>query len=224
MTMTEWELQNRLTRRWSSDGVEIDGERQMLVAWEVMVPSWGINDAHGKFDEPSIDFVVADRSGLLMAVELKRTVPGVRPAWRVLCQVTHRAVRLGRTFSPDRLERAHRSCAAGAHGRIGHGEIETLADRHCGFFDLDGPRQLGRGGIRRAVAATGFGPGWPSVLAEFNRLEWPALMERLSGQGEFELGAIHREPRRLRDLPPPDGTELAGPVRSLTIPSTADLR
>lgn len=221
MTLTEWELQDRLTRLWLRDGVEIGGDRQMLVAWEVMTPSWGINDAHGKFDEPSIDFLVVDRSGRLMAVELKRVVPGIRPAWRALCQVTHRAVLLERTFSPDRLEGAYRACATGTHGRVGRGEVQSLADRHREFFGLGQSLRLGEGGFRRAVAATGFGPSWPSVLAEFNRLDWSDLVHRLSDQGELRQGAIHREPRRLRDLPPPARAELVGPVCSLSIAMAA---
>jgi len=214
---TEWELQKSLTSRWSREGVEIDGERHMLVAWEVMAPSWRINDARGKFDEPSIDFLIADRSGRLTTVELKRVVPGIKPAWRVLCQVTDRAVRLQRTFSPDKLEGAYRACAAGLHGRVGRGEVRGLSDRHREFFDLDQPCQLGRAGFGRAVAATGFGPSWPSVLAEFNRLEWPDLVDRLSAQGELGKGSTHREPRRLRDLLPPGKAELAGPICSLLI-------
>ena len=218
MTSTEWELQERLTAMWSQDGVVIDGERHMLVAWEVMAPSWKINDARWKFDEPSIDFLMVNRSGRLTAVELKRVVSGITPAWRVLCQVTHRALLLEREFSPDRLEGAYRGCVSGGHGRVGGGQSESLAERHRAFFRLDQPRRLGGGGFRRAVAATSFGPSWPSVLAEFNRLAWPDLIDRLSDLGEFGEGVARREGRRLRDLLPAGKAELSGPVRSLSIP------
>lgn len=213
---TEWELQESLTTLWSRDGVEIGGERHMLVAWEVMAPSWEINDAHGKFDEPSIDFLVIDRSGRLTAIELKRAVSGIKPAWRVLCQVTHRAVMLRREFSRERLEGAYLACAGGAHGRVGQGDIESLAERHRSFFGLDASRELGKGEFGRVVAATAFGPSWTSVQDEFNSLEWPRLIERLRGLGELQQGVSRREGRRLSEIAPPAG-ELVGPVSSLLV-------
>lgn len=220
--LTEWQLQERLTELWSREGVEIDGERHMLVAWEVMAPSWRINDAHGKFDEPSIDFLAADRSGRLIVIELKRTVRGSRPAWRVLCQVTYRAMRLAQTFSLDGLERAYMEAAGGLHGRVGRQAVPSLAERHREFFGLNGLNSrpdLGVGGFRRAVAALEFGPGWGLVLSEFNALAWPDLMTRLSEQGEFEPGKSHKEPLRLRDLAEPTRGQLAEPIVTLRIPA-----
>ncbi|KJS02787.1 MAG: hypothetical protein VR65_03785 [Desulfobulbaceae bacterium BRH_c16a] len=58
--MTEWELQCRLTERWAADGLRINGRLHFLAAWEVMSPSWRINDSRRYWSEPSIDFLVAD--------------------------------------------------------------------------------------------------------------------------------------------------------------------
>jgi hypothetical protein len=219
VTSTEWALQEHLTDVWSRDGVEIGGQLHMLVAWEVMAPSWQINDARGKFDEPSIDFLVVDRAGRLTAMELKRAVSGIKPAWRVLCQVTHRAVMLKRDFSREQLEGAYLACASGAHGRVGRGEIESLSDRHRWFFDLSESLELGQGGFGRVVAATAFGPSWTSVQDEFNALEWTRLIERLGELGELQQGASRREGRRLSELDLPAGN-LVGPVSSLLVVPT----
>ena len=217
--LTEWQLQERLTARWVRDGVEVDGERHMLVAWEVMAPSWGINDSRGFFGEPSVDFLAADRSGRLLAVELKLAIRGTRPAWRALCQVTHRAMRLAQTFSLDGLERAYLEAAGGLHGRVGRQAVPSLAERHRQFFGLNSRPDFGVGGFGRAVAALEFGPSWGLVLSEFNALAWPDLMTRLSEQGEFEPGRSHKEPLRLRDLAEPTRGQLAGPIVTMPIPA-----
>ena len=68
--MTEWELQIALTRRWAGEGANVAGRRHMLVAWEVMAPSYEIND-YRRFGEPAIDFLLVDEDGQLRAVEVK---------------------------------------------------------------------------------------------------------------------------------------------------------
>lgn len=74
MSLTEWQLQSLSTQRWVREGVDLDGERLLLFAWEVMTPSWQINDAQRYWNEPSIDFLCLDEQGRLVAIELKRKV------------------------------------------------------------------------------------------------------------------------------------------------------
>ena len=47
--LNEWKLQKELTARWAEEGIDLAGEHLSLVAWEVMLPSWHINDAHGRW-------------------------------------------------------------------------------------------------------------------------------------------------------------------------------
>lgn len=136
--MTEWLLQESLTRRWLDSGICLGDEKLLLAAWEVMVPWWGINDAGARWNEPSIDFLAIDGSGRLVAIELKVAVPGRKPAWAVVCQVTHRAVRIARTATPERLERAHAACIRGEHGRteFSTGEVASISSRFSEFSVL----------------------------------------------------------------------------------------
>jgi hypothetical protein len=216
--MTEWELQLALTPRWVRDGVFINGERLLVVGWEVMSPSWQMNEASKYWSEPSIDFLAADSTGHLVAIELKRKVPGVRPAWRVLCQVTHRAVCLSRTRTSALLEQIHKICLTSVRSGLGDDEVSTLTDRHQQFFRLERPIHIGDGGIRRVVAAAAFGPSWPNVLAEFNALAWPDVIATLAALGELDKGKSHREPCRFASLEPPDSADLQGVVSALHIP------
>lgn len=215
--MTEWALQERLTRIWVLDGLTIGDERYLLAAWEVMVPSWRINDAAKYWSEPSIDFLFLDRAGGLLAVELKPSITGIKPGWRALCQVTHRAVRLVQTFAPDLLEAAHATAYSGFHGRVAteRGRM-PLWERHQMFFDLAQPARPIGAPVARAVAATAFGPGWAGVLAEFNSLSWPELIVRLGELGELVDSVSTREPRRVAALKEMVGC-LDGEVRSIQV-------
>ena len=78
----EWALQEDLTRTWASGGLQIGGRSYCLLAWEVMTPSWDINYYLGRWNEPSVDFIVADFRGRLACIELKRAVLG-RPRERM---------------------------------------------------------------------------------------------------------------------------------------------
>lgn len=215
--VTEWQLQEALVGRWLSDGVLIDGRRQFLVAWEVMVPSWRINDAHQYWAEPSVDFLLADADGRLTFLELKREVAGVKPCWRVLCQVTHRALAGVRSMSATALESAHHQCWSGAHGRVADRGDLPLAERHAEFFERSREAAFAIGRVGRVVAALRFDPRWDEIRNEFARLAWPDLIERLDGLGELTDGRNHREGRRLRDLAPPAEEELPDGVDSVVV-------
>ena len=73
--MTEWELQELLTPLWMERGIDLAGEQLVLVAWEVMLPSWKINDPSETW-LPSIDFVALDSDARLVAIELKTSIRG----------------------------------------------------------------------------------------------------------------------------------------------------
>lgn len=89
--MSEWQLQKALRGRWLSEGAQIDGEVLFLAGWEVMT-NWEVNDAHKRWDLPSADFVLLDKQGRLVVMELKTAIRGPGDCLRALCQVTHSAV------------------------------------------------------------------------------------------------------------------------------------
>ena len=47
--MTEWELQDQLTLQWIKEPLTFQGKPYYLVAWELMFPSWGINNKKKKW-------------------------------------------------------------------------------------------------------------------------------------------------------------------------------
>lgn len=144
-------------------------------------------------NRPSVDFVCLDSRGRLVVVELKIAVNTPRQAWSTLCQVTHRAVELGRSYSPEALDAAHRACRSGGHWRVPEQVAEPVGTAHARFFALDAPAQLAGRPVRRVVAAAVFGAAWPAVLAEFTTSGHGELGEQLrrryrtEGQGNREL-------------------------------------
>ena len=144
LSMTEWQLQERLTSHWATNGIVLpSGDSLQLLAWEVMAPSWQVNDAHGHWGSPALDFLAVDRAGRPVAIELKKKLRGELHTWRAVCQVTELALRLARCASIDRLERVRAACRSGQHGRALSTPLPT---------DGDWPVDL-EGGWRRIVAA-----------------------------------------------------------------------
>ena len=80
--MNEWQLQEVLQSRWLTEGVVIHEEPHFLAGWEVMT-NWQRNDSHGRFNLPSAHFVLLDKQGRLVVMELKMSIRS--PA----CQTSH---------------------------------------------------------------------------------------------------------------------------------------
>ena len=225
--VTEWLLQESLTQRWLGPGIDLGGEKLLLVAWELMVPSWEINDAAMRWNEPSIDFLAIDRSGRLVAIELKIEVPGRKPAWAVLCQVTHRAVCVARTVTPELLERAHDACVRGEHGRTGasSGEAVSISHRFSKMFgtQLHEPQSLCP--VRRVAAATAFGPSYAAIRRRFEKTSIASVLGDLAAEYPTSGGQAAKEFRRLGEVLPISASELETPVETLLVetspPSTS---
>jgi len=217
--MNEHELQLRLTELWTAEGLRLNGRRHFLVAWEVMSPSWRINDAGKYWSEPSADFLVADEKMRFTVVELKRSIPGVKSCWLVLSQVTHRAVELSRTISKANLEQAYVACWSGAHGRIqGRNPPVLLAEHHRRFFGLGSCAEFRVHEVRRCVAAREFGSSWRSVLREFNQLTGDAKRSRV--RAELTSKMAEREVNRLTAISTVELDHLRLPVVSLQVESS----
>jgi len=160
--MNEWQLQEVLRRRWLTEGVVIDGEPLFLAGWEVMT-NWRVNDAHKEWNRPSADFVLLDRQGRLVVLELKPAIRSPGECLLALCQVTHSAVRLAEAFTLDKLAKVSAACRCGPAADVQSDPIGLLHDAHARFFSLSAPVRLVNDEVRRAVASFDF--AGPSRIA-----------------------------------------------------------
>ncbi|CAN5577932.1 hypothetical protein BH09PLA1_BH09PLA1_14320 [soil metagenome] len=213
--MNEWDLQRILTKQWTECGLQFDGMRHMLIAWEIMFPSWKVNDIERHWNEPSCDFIVADRSGRLTVIELKVMMGGIKPAWQALCQVTHRANEMAHHFKPERLNKAHRDCYSGYHiGRkVDVAKRSSLVEHHRRFFELDEHADFDAASVGRCVAAVEYGDAWQGVLKDFNRLSRHILVRRVDEELSSKASQVER--RRFLEMLPHDA--LDRPVLSLRL-------
>ncbi|HEY0007432.1 MAG TPA: hypothetical protein VGB55_01805 [Tepidisphaeraceae bacterium] len=212
--MTEWTLQGILTKQWSECGLMLEGQRNMLAAWEVMVPSWDINDATIRWNEPSIDFLAVDIQQRFTAIEVKRGVFGIKPVWQVLCQVTHRAVELDKTFTYQNLDRAYRACRSGHHGRVPRCVPESFGDSFKAFFgtEFDGQK---RSLMRACVAAAEFGESWHEILDEFNSLS--AIQLRAKMCSELTSVQARRDLTRIKGVCDEGNLPINNPILALPL-------
>jgi hypothetical protein len=94
--MNEWELQDQLTLQWIEKPLLFNGIEYFVVAWELMFPSWGINNNKKKWNEPSVDFILFDGKETFLCLELENEVKSRKPLLSPYCQSIYRtALRLG---------------------------------------------------------------------------------------------------------------------------------
>ena len=73
--MNEWELQHYLTKKWRNKNLIYNQFEYHLVCWELMFPSWDINDKRTKWNEISIDFILYSLElSEFLCVELKNII------------------------------------------------------------------------------------------------------------------------------------------------------
>ena len=195
----------------NANGAVINGKKLFLAAWEVMVKSWWINDSKKYFAEPSIDFLLLDKTGNVWLVEMKRYVKAPRDAWEALCQVTHRAIALMKTYSFEKLESAFSAAYSGQHGRVkSSSETVSLLDSHKAFFNLANPLSvdsIAKNPFRRVVAAIEFGRSWESVRQQFYSEDLNSLQEFI--RSSYVISKRAREFSRFMKLKPSEFSALA---------------
>lgn len=217
--MNEHQLQKRLTREWVLDGLQLGSELLFLAAWEVM-DNYRINSAKRGFGRPAIDFLFLDRSGRLVAVELKMRVRSPRDGWAVLCQVTHRAHLLAAAFTPERLASAYETCHSGQRGRVDSRlDMGNLVAAHARFFGRPPLNPLPGVPIRRVVAATDFGASWHTIRERFSTGSRESVIQYL--QRYSGLSGPAREIQRWRDLPRGSASLLTRGVMTLAVTAPA---
>lgn len=180
----------------------------MLVAWEVMAPSWRINDAQKGFGEPAIDFLALDADGGPVAIELKLRVRVPLVTWRATCQLTHMALVLNRSCGEDSFERASAACRSGEHGRHVEAALEPPAVRA-----ERGWRRVLAAPIIDAAAVAGCSAQLGMDDCPAQAQDW--LRTRDASRANRVVARLAQEPR------PPAGC-LRGPIVALEI-SEADV-
>ncbi|GCD88522.1 hypothetical protein [Nocardioides sp. LS1] len=193
MHMTEWSLQKLLEKQWASTGLILSSERLLLVAREVMT-DWGVNDAATRWNLPSVDFLLLDERGHLVALELKLRIRSRRECVLALCQVTHMANRLAETLNGDRLNDAYRRhlTSVGVHSGA------SLEEAHAAFFGRRSSIAVRADGFRRVVAATHISDRWEDEVAAFTGPDLDTVKARLASA--FAVDSRSNRPmRRFRD-------------------------
>jgi hypothetical protein len=199
---TEWDMQERLTQKWLEEGAFFDDKRVFLAAWEVMINSWEINDAHRRWNEPSIDFLFIDVDGNIWLVEMKRQIKTPRDAWSALCQVTHRAIVLGKTYSYSKLEFSYTAAYSGQHGRKKENSTSIgFLRAHQNFFKLSKPiekAKFGSGVFRRVIAAKYFSNSWEGIKIGFDEKNIATVQKHI--RENYTISKTTREFKRFMDL------------------------
>ena len=199
--MNEWQLQKALRLSWLTLGAVIDDEPRFMAAWEVMT-NWEVNDAHRRWDLPSADFLLLDRHGNLVVLELKLRIRTPGESLLALCQVTHSAVALAETFTPHNLASVSAVCRRGQVDDPENDPLDSLSHAHARFFALSAVVPLVASEVRRVVASANFGPGWPGMVEFFTTTGRADLRARL--EANYRLDARgNRSMKRFLELPNP---------------------
>jgi hypothetical protein len=168
--MNEWELQNILTQKYYQEGLNYQGTTYKLVCWELMFPSWGINDNKRKWNEPSIDFIFYSAENLtFLCVELKNVVKAQKDLLSAYCQVTDRAIRFQAEYSIDKITKAHSECMITAREERGQN------------YKIDNWSFSEKPNFARVLMAISFPKSHEQILAHWNSLTYDDLLAFISG-------------------------------------------
>lgn len=109
--MNEWELQKNLKKEYLRELLIFEEKRYRLVCWELMFPSWKINDKKGKWDEPSVDFIFySEGDNQFLCVELKNNLRFKKDLLSAYCQVIHRTIKFIKQYSIEKISSANKLC------------------------------------------------------------------------------------------------------------------
>ena len=124
--MNEWELQHYLTKKWRNKNLIYNQFEYHLVCWELMFPSWDINDKRTKWNEISIDFIFYSLElSEFLCVELKNIIKGKKELLSAYCQTTHRTIHFKEQYDIKKLNRARKQCHLSSINERG-GEESTI--------------------------------------------------------------------------------------------------
>jgi len=202
----EWRLQDECTKEWSENGLHISGIGQLtLVAFEVMFPSWRINEKRKPPWTPSIDFLFLNETNQFVLLEMKYN-PSPGKLLKALCQVSTMAIQVQNSFTKERLTSAHSACVAKAGNR-------TFMAAHQEHLIHERIHGVDLGRVYRIVASVRPEDKCRELLSEFNGLSHAQILQDMlmnrSRRRHFELFA-NLDPQQYEKL-------RVAPVRYLTI-------
>jgi len=109
--MNEWDLQKILTEEWIDRKFNFNSSFYELICWELMFPSWEINNAKSKWNEPSIDFILYSKEkSEFLCVELKNKIEYRLDLLLGFCQVTHRTIQFKKQYNVNKIKNAQFIC------------------------------------------------------------------------------------------------------------------
>lgn len=109
--MNEWELQEILSSNWLQKKLEYNSDKFRLICWELMFPSWSINDNKRKWNEISIDFIFySEKTETFICGELKNKIKGRKNLLAAYCQTVQKSIRFIQQYSPPKMKKAMKEC------------------------------------------------------------------------------------------------------------------
>ena len=109
--MNEWNLQHELSKKYIKEKFIFEHNEYDLVLWELMFPSWRINDNRGKWNEPSIDFIFySEKKKEFLCVELKNVLKGKKNLLSAYYQTAHRTIKFIEQYNSNKITKARASC------------------------------------------------------------------------------------------------------------------
>ena len=165
--MNEWDLQHYLSVKWREENLIVEGNEYELVCWELMFPSWRINDKHGKWDEKSVDFIFYSTSlNEFICVEIKNLIRGRKELLSAFCQVTQRTIEFIEQYDSRKMSNAHILC------------FENASKERGGINYNKGNLTFGvNSEIKRLLIANKFPANAEAELSQWNKFSLQSIKE-----------------------------------------------
>ena len=200
--MHEWDLQHYLTKLWRKEYLLYNNSKYHLVCWELMFPSWQINDNRGKWNEVSIDFILySEELAEFLCVELKNHIKGNKDLLSAYRQATQRTIHFTKQYDTEKLKKAREIC----HKSPMNGRGVSLTADDISYSSNPS--------IKRILMANSFQSNASGRIDYFNRLNRKELQneyskyslnnkefERFNAVKEEEFHLISNHPLSLIDL------------------------
>ena len=182
--MNEWELQHYLTKKWRKDNLYYNGFDYHLVCWELMFPSWDINDNRTKWNEISIDFILySTELNEFLCVELKNIIKGKKNLLSAYCQATQRTINFIEQYDVKKLNRARKLC-----------HISSINERGGVESTIGEIKFSKKPAIKRVLMAKSF----QSNASEF--IDYLNSLNRSELQNEYSIYSTNKEFERFNAI------------------------
>ena len=171
--MNEWDLQKEISKKFRYNDFCFQNSQFKLVCWELMFPSWRINDKNRKWNETSIDFIFySEEINTFLCVELKNNIKSKKKLISAFCQTTDRAIKFLKEYSTSKIEKAYSECKKFASIERG-GQQETFT-----FSFHETPN------LKRVLIANSFPINYKSYIKMLNKFSQEEIINLISQYAE----------------------------------------